>query len=99
MQIYSINVSSDDLMGFISQIKSGLPISAFNRLKDKLGVSERLLINPLHSDFAQLKIGRAAPFNIDPRINLSKSLPGSGVRTGMGITRLVPYGGPSQRFG
>jgi putative toxin-antitoxin system antitoxin component (TIGR02293 family) len=44
MQISSINVSSDDLMGFISQIKTGLPISTFERLKDKLGVSERLLM-------------------------------------------------------
>lgn len=43
--VSSIGVKSDNLMGFIELIKDGLPVSTFNRLKEKLDVSEKALMD------------------------------------------------------
>lgn len=43
MEVASIAIKSNDLFGLIDQIKGGLPISAFNRLRDKIKLSEKAL--------------------------------------------------------
>jgi putative toxin-antitoxin system antitoxin component (TIGR02293 family) len=43
MKVSSIAVKSKDLFGLIDQIKEGLPISSFDRLREKFMLSERAL--------------------------------------------------------
>ena len=45
MLVSSIGVKSNNLMGFIGLIKDGLPFSTFDRLKEKLEISERSLMD------------------------------------------------------
>jgi putative toxin-antitoxin system antitoxin component (TIGR02293 family) len=45
MLVTSIGVESDNLMGLIGLIKDGLPISTFFNLKDKLGITEKALMD------------------------------------------------------
>ena len=43
MEVASIDIKSKDLIGLIDQVKEGLPIRAFNRLREKFMLSERVL--------------------------------------------------------
>lgn len=43
MEVSSIAIKSKDLFGLIDQIKDGLPISSFDRLREKFMLSERAL--------------------------------------------------------
>lgn len=45
MLVSSIGVQSENLIGLIDLIKDGLPISTFTRLKEKLGISEKTLMD------------------------------------------------------
>lgn len=45
MLVSSIGIKSDNLMELIGLIKGGLPVSTFNRLKEKLDVSEKTLMD------------------------------------------------------
>jgi putative toxin-antitoxin system antitoxin component (TIGR02293 family) len=43
MEVSSIAIKAKDLSGLIDQIKNGLPIRSFDRLRDKIKLSEKAL--------------------------------------------------------
>ena len=43
MQVHSIGLKSDNLLGIIETIKNGLPISAFDHFREKIELSEKAL--------------------------------------------------------
>jgi len=76
MEVSSIGIRSKDLFGLIDQIKDGLPVSSFDKIREKFMLSERALSDTIEFSKRTLTrrkmIGRLSAYESERLVRLAK---------------------------